>query len=314
MVRKEQINYQRSRNIENDSIYEESSINDALHSDYKSALLVRNKNDAYQKSLLKLVNQIEDVYKLDTIADTNTREEIRDLPINDLNNHLTGIVPSLSAVAKRERNLEVSGIMAGLNYLGFSIIIRNEERVSFDDHPALSSLIKSVSYFADGKQFLYDKDFQKNLITILTILEKYENKSFMRINIKLSYKLLRLIYLLLLYGNKLDASMVSIFVIDQARKSLTRVQKNIYENTQFHHKESSNFRSEAEETRKEKYDRYVARQNREYNTKTYGGSESQHTRRTPQPNNVGEGGNLRNGRQTDRTSTRRKRVNTTVRK
>lgn len=304
MVRKEQAGYQRSsaetRNRRDTSFSNNTTEDNKNNSN--TNLLARNKSDAYQKCLLKLIDEIEDIYKLDTIADTNTREEIRDLPIVELNEYLTGIVPSLSATAKRERNIKVSGVMAAVQYLSFNIMIKDEERVSFDDHPALPTLVKSVTYFTTGKQFLYDRDFQKNLVSMLTILEKYEEKSFMRINIKLSYKLLRLIYLLLLYGNKIDAAIVATFVNNQARKSLTRIQKNHYNNTNFYSKQANKIKdfldSNTEEDKQEKYARYVERQNRDYNTRR---------------SNV-QGGNLRNDRQNSKSNTRRKRINSSARK
>lgn len=308
MVRKEQIGYQRSsaeKRNRPDTSFSNNYKSDDKNNEYaNTSLIERNTSDAYQKCLLKLINEIEDIYRLNTIADTNTREEIRDLPIAQLNDYLTGIVPSLSAIAKRERNIKVSGVMAAVQYLSFNIMVKEEERVSFDDHPALPTLVKSVSYFTTGKQFLYDKDFEKNLISMLTILEKYEEKSFMRINIKLSYKLLRLIYLLLLYGNKIDAAIVATFVNDQARKSLERIQKGYYNNTSFYARHVNKARDilsnaeEREQQKREQYERYVERQNREYNTK----------------HSNSQGGNLRNDRQNAKPNTRRKRVNTTARK
>lgn len=307
MVRKEQVSYQRSsaeRRNRPDTSFSNNKSDDSNKEYANTSLIERNTSDAYQKCLLKLINEIEDIYRLNTIADTNTREEIRDLPITQLNDYLIGIVPSLSAIAKRERNIKVSGVMAAVQYLSFNIMIKEEERVLFDDHPALPTLVKSVSYFTNGKQFLYDRDFEKNLISMLTILEKYEEKSFMRINIKLSYKLLRLIYLLLLYGNKIDAAIVATFVNDQARKSLERIQKGYYNHVPFYAKHANKIKDiisdteDKEQKKKEQYERYVERQNREYN--------SRHSN--------SQGGNIRNDRQNAKPNTRRKRVNTTARK
>lgn len=254
MVQERQQNYQNSKNT-----HRHTQVNMNEDNRRGASRLLRVK-DPFKKALLSLVEQIENIYKLDAPTTTDMGDRVKDLDIVELNRHMLSVVKNLSSSVRRERNLKVAGVMASFIYLSEIIEISGDLRVSFVDHPGICQLASSLGKIVGKddnrndnkhkKDFLVNRQVKVYLVEILTSLEIYEKGHGLRKNMQLNYRLLRLIYILLLYGNRLDALLLANFCANQVRISLTIKRNELY------NKHRNNFKSTKkvrEEEPKSKY-------------------------------------------------------------
>lgn len=195
--------------------------------------------DPFKKSLLILIEQIEDIYKLNAPISTGLGDEVKDLEIKELNTHLLSVVKNLSSSVKRERNLEAAGVMASFMYISEIININEELKISFADHPGLRQVAGALTNIVgkkDGRdiykhkrEFLQNRQIKVYLTALLVSLEQFENGHGLRKNLQLNYRLLRLIYVLILYGNRLDALLLANFCANQVKLTITQKQQALYE-------------------------------------------------------------------------------------
>lgn len=195
--------------------------------------------DPFKKSLLILIEQIEDIYKLNAPISTGLGDEVKDLEIKELNTHLLSVVKNLSSSVKRERNLEAAGVMASFMYISEIININEELKISFADHPGLKQVAGALTNIVgkkDGRniykhkrEFLQNRQIKVYLTALLVSLEQFENGHGLRKNLQLNYRLLRLIYVLILYGNRLDALLLANFCANQVKLTIVQKQQALYE-------------------------------------------------------------------------------------
>lgn len=173
------------------------------------------KTDSISKGLEKLLNEIEDKYKLDKEVKNRAQKscKLKTLPIRMVHEYIISTVRLVPANVRRSRNIEVSGIMGSVLYLSHLMEFRNLCRVDFRDHPGITSLVGLLGKFYKYKDCNYEKSSYLN--AILESLELYESISMMRINTKLSYKLLRVFYLMVVYDNLIDASAIAKLILEQ---------------------------------------------------------------------------------------------------
>lgn len=173
------------------------------------------KTDSISKGLEKLLNEIEDKYKLDKEVKNRAQKscKLKTLPIRVVHEYIISTVRLVPANVRRSRNIEVSGIMGSVLYLSHLMEFRNLCRVDFRDHPGITSLVGLLGKFYKYKDCNYEKSSCLN--AILESLELYESISMMRINTKLSYKLLRVFYLMVVYDNLIDASAIAKLILEQ---------------------------------------------------------------------------------------------------
>lgn len=173
------------------------------------------KTDSISKGLEKLLNEIEDKYKLDKEVKNRAQKscKLKTLPIRAVHEYIISTVRLVPANVRRSRNIEVSGIMGSVLYLSHLMEFRNLCRVDFRDHPGITSLVGLLGKFYKYKDCNYEKSSCLN--AILESLELYESISMMRINTKLSYKLLRVFYLMVVYDNLIDASAIAKLILEQ---------------------------------------------------------------------------------------------------
>lgn len=177
--------------------------------------------DPYQKALLKLVNQIEDIYKMDKEVKVKKTDKIKNLPVGSVHEYIIGTVTHVPSNIRRSRNIEVSGLMGSVLYLSHMMRFRKVAKVDFRDHPGIRQVVGILSRFKNIDTCQYEK---KNYINaILESLEMYESVSLMRINVKLSYKLLRLFYLMVIYDNLADASAIADLILYQVKLSIDNI-------------------------------------------------------------------------------------------
>lgn len=177
--------------------------------------------DPYQKALLKLVNQIEDIYKMDKEVKVKKTDKIKNLPVGSVHEYIIGTVTHVPSNIRRSRNIEVSGLMGSVLYLSHMMRFRKVAKVDFRDHPGIRQVVGILSRFKNIDTCQYEK---KNYINaILESLEMYESVSVMRINVKLSYKLLRLFYLMVIYDNLADASAIADLILYQVKLSIDNI-------------------------------------------------------------------------------------------
>lgn len=173
------------------------------------------KTDSISKGLEKLLNEIEDRYKLDKEVKSRAQKscKLKTLPIREVHEYIVSTVRLVPANVRRSRNIEVSGIMGSVLYLSHLMEFRSLCRVDFRDHPGITTLVGLLGRFYKYKTCNYEKNEYLN--AILESLELYESISMMRINTKLSYKLLRVFYLMVIYDNLIDASAIAKLILEQ---------------------------------------------------------------------------------------------------
>lgn len=178
------------------------------------------KMDSISKGLLKLLDEIEDKYKLgrDIKVDAQKSNDLKFVPIRQVHDYVMSTVSVVPATLRRSRNIEVSGIMGSVLYLSHLMEFRNLCRVDFRDHPGITQIVKLLGRFYKYDNCTYEKGEYLN--AVLESLELYESVSMMRINTKLSYKLLRVFYLLIVYDNLIDASIIAKLILEQVKLSM----------------------------------------------------------------------------------------------
>lgn len=184
--------------------------------DQRKSHLKRFQGDKYTSSLLKIVDQLEEVYGLTNKESTEEGVEgrqIKELEIKEVNKYIKIALSHTNAKEKRQQNIKASGLMASVLYLEFLLHFNEELRISFKDHPGLGALIGLLSKF---KTYDMCKDFKKvYLNAVLKSLQMYEETSMMRINTQVSYKYLRMFYILVMYDNISDAAIIADMLLYQ---------------------------------------------------------------------------------------------------
>ena len=223
--------------------------------------------DPFKRILLSLIEQIEDIYKLNAPVSADTGIKVKDLGIRELNEYMMSVVKNLSAVVRKDRNIQVAGVMASFLYISEILVLKDNLKVSFIDHPGLHQLsLALTSIVGDGESslakktkvdFLYNKKISVYLTHILLSLEKYEEGQGLRKSYQLNYRLLRVLYLLILYGNRLDSVIIATFCSNQVKLSLYDKNKNLYEsykNNVKHCNRDNTKRKERKSYYKDKFD------------------------------------------------------------
>ena len=194
----------------------------------KTPLTKKIVGKGYDSSIIKVINSIEDCYKLNAESGINGYKQLRDLPISLLHQTIGPRVDNMSGKAKRARNISAAGQMASLLYLDALLKFNQEYRINFENHPGISGVSGILSRFTNLEACKNNKKGYLN--AILESLQLYESISLMRINWTTSYKLLRLFYILVLYDNLVDASIVANMTIYQVRFALRASNRMEHEN------------------------------------------------------------------------------------
>lgn len=188
--------------------------------DKRTPSLKRFKNDPYLSSLLQLVNQLEIIYGLNSEQE-RTDNEIRplsDLEIVQLNTIVKRSLEKQNDKERRATNIKASGVMGSVLYLDYLLKFNQEYRIKFNDHPGIGALVGLLSKF---KTLETCKEYKRTYMNaVIKSLQMYEQSSLMRINTKLSYKLLRMFYVLVMYDNISDASIVANMLLYQVRYAI----------------------------------------------------------------------------------------------
>lgn len=204
-----------SRNFsENERSY--SGTNDRVNS--------RMKTDPISKNLLNLLNKIEDIYNLNKSIKTSRTEEVRNLGITVVQEYISSTVSFLPTNVRRSRNIEVSGVMGSVLYLSHVLKFKRLPRIDFSDHPGVTQLVAILGKFKNYDDCRYDKKAYLN--AILKSLQLYESVSMMRINYKLSYKLVRVFYLMVVYDNLVDAAAIADLILNQLKLTMDYLADN----------------------------------------------------------------------------------------
>lgn len=172
--------------------------------------------EPYRRVMLRIINDIEDVYELDSDVITGAPDRLRDAPIQKLSQRLIERIKFTTAGKKREKNKKASAKVASLLYIGYSMQFNGVVRLDFNDLAGQSDIRRYLIRYANVKGA---KDSSKtDLNAILFLLDSFEKTRLIGIYEDVAYRLLRLFYILVLYDNLIDASVVASLILQQINK------------------------------------------------------------------------------------------------
>ena len=200
------------------------SENGRSYSGAEGSVNSRMKADPISKNLLNLLNKVEDIYNLNKSIKTNRTDEVRNLGITVVQEYISSTVSFLPSNVRRSRNIEVSGVMGSVLYLSHILKFKRLPRIAFSDHPGVTQLVAILGKFKNYDTCRYDKKAYLN--AVLKSLQLYESVSMMRINYKLSYKLVRVFYLMVVYDNLVDAAAIADLILNQLKLTMDYLADN----------------------------------------------------------------------------------------
>lgn len=174
------------------------------------------KLEPYRRVILNIINAVEDIYELDVDVLTGAPDKLKDAPIQKLNEKLTARIKFTTAGNKREKNKKASAKIASLLYIGYSMQFNNVVRLDFNELTGESDIKRYLVKFVSVNSAIESK--KTDLNAILFLLDSFEKSRMIGIFEDVAYRLLRLFYILVLYDNLIDASVVASLILQQINK------------------------------------------------------------------------------------------------
>lgn len=171
--------------------------------------------DQYLKALNDVCDGLEEVYGVALVADTGSK--LLDEDINVVLEEVDLQLKEIGDSGISDRNIKAFDYVSLLAHVVYRIEFFEYHKVNFNGYPYKDRLVDALSVFSSRRNLTKKSvKFTNLIVNVLSVVDK----DHLNLRFEITYRLLRIFVIMVMYSNYAEASILSNFLLKQLKRSV----------------------------------------------------------------------------------------------